>query len=349
MSPRRLGTSLILGGLLVASVITAPPSYAHATFTRVYDHPIMTPTLTSKDRLAITSPSVVRLGGLYYMIYAGFGLRTVRLLGATSPDGVTWTKRAAPILEPFGGQPWMNMGVAEAELRRGSDGVFYLFFTGLGPNETRAIGVARSTGGPFGPWVVNPNPIVQRSGEFPKAIAPSAVINPFGDGRILLYYSATDEGEGTWSIRMVTAQEPLWNPDSSRWASFSPGNDDQPVVNPPAGSSVGDASLVFERGVFHMIYTCLTDDISPIGLLLTLHLATCEATSTAGQRFVNDVPARVFSPRPAPHWDENVETPFVMNNGDGRYLMWYVGYRGSVLNPAAFYGASIGLAESTTL
>jgi hypothetical protein len=106
---------------------------------------------------------------------------------------------------------------------------------------------------------------------------------------------------------------------------------------------------VVEGGVFYLFYTCLTHDLSSVPQLLTVHLATCEATSTNGVRFVNDSPARVFSPRPAPAWDENVETPFVMRDGPGRYLMWYVGYRGNVLNPAAFYGASVGLAGSTSL
>ncbi|MFN2591053.1 MAG: hypothetical protein ABR518_09825 [Actinomycetota bacterium] len=336
-------------GMMAAFIVTATPAQAHADFVRMFDEPIMTPSLRGYDKLAITSPSVVRLDGVYHMVYAGFRLRTVQLLGATSTDGIRWTKRRDPVLEPDSDRRWMNMGVAEAELRRGSDGVFYLFFTGLGPNDARAIGIARSTGGPFGPWVVNPKPIVQRSGEFPKAIAPSVAVDPFGDGRALLYYSYTDQGEGVWGLRVATAREPFWNPSTSRWAEFSPANDDEPIVTPPQGSSIGDAAIVMEDGVFYLFFTCLTHDEGSLIGLLTVHLATCEATSTSGLEFVNDSPARVFSPRRAPAWDENVETPFVMKDGPGRYLMWYVGYRGNVLNPAAFYGASIGLASSPTL
>jgi hypothetical protein len=120
-------------------------------------------------------------------------------------------------------------------------------------------------------------------------------------------------------------------------------------VDPPKGPSIGDASIVVEGGTFHLFYSCLTHDLSNPIALLTTHLATCEARSTNGLRFVNDSPARVFSPRRAPAWDENVETPFVMRMGPGRYFLWYVGYRGNVLNPFSVYGASVGLASSTSL
>jgi hypothetical protein len=346
---RVLARASVVLSLVVASMLGATPAGAHASFVRLYDDPIMQPTLTGYEKLAITSPSVVVVDGVYHMVYAGFRLKTVQLLGATSPDGVHWTKRTAPVLEPSSKRTWMNMGVAEAELRRGSDGAFYLFFTGLGPRENRSIGIARSTGGPFGPWVVNPEPIVQRSGEFPKAIAPSVAINPFGDGRAFVYYSVTDESEGVWGLRAAMATEPFWDASTGRWAEFAPANGDQPIVAPPVGSSIGDASILVEGGVFHLFYTCLTHDESTVIGLLTVHLATCEARGTTGLTFTNDAPARVFSPRRAPAWDENVETPFVMNDGPGRYLMWYVGYRGSVLSPASFYGASIGLASSPTL
>ncbi|HJP65163.1 MAG TPA: hypothetical protein VKA30_02535 [Actinomycetota bacterium] len=106
---------------------------------------------------------------------------------------------------------------------------------------------------------------------------------------------------------------------------------------------------MIEDGVFFLIFSCLTHDIRPPTHLLTVHLATCEATSTNGITFTDDTPARVFSPRDPPAWDENVETPFVMKDGPGRYLMWYVGYRGNVLNPFAVYGAAVGLASSTSL
>jgi hypothetical protein len=335
--------------LVLGSAFAATPAEAHASFVREYQDPIMTPSLTGYDKLAITSPSIVVIDGVYHMVYAGFRLRTVQLLGATSRDGVTWTKRETPVLEPNPSRRWMNMGVAEAEVRLGSDGVYYLFFTGLGPDDARAIGIARSTGGPFGPWVVRPTPIVQRSGEFPKAIAPSVTINPFGNGRSVLYYSYTDQGEGTWGLRAVTAREPFWDPSAEVWADFTPANGDEPIVEPPRGSSIGDASILVESGVFYLFYTCLTHDTSDPIALLTTHLATCEATSTNGVTFVNDSPARVFSPRRAPAWDENVETPFVMKEGPGRYRMWYVGYSGNVLDPTAFYGAAVGLASSTTL
>jgi hypothetical protein len=340
---------VIVLGVVVAMMLGTAPASAHAKFVRLYDGPIMTPTLTGYDKLAITSPSVVVVDGIYHMLYAGFRLRTVQLLGATSRDGVHWIKRAAPVLEPSSKRRWMNMGVAEAELRRGSDGVFYLFFTGLGPRESRAIGIARSTGGPFGPWVVNPKPIVRRSGEFPKAIAPSVAVNPFGDGRAFLYYSVTDDSEGVWGLRVATASEPFWDPSTGAWAEFAAAGGDKPIVAPPVGSSIGDASILVEGGVFYLFFTCLTHDESTVIGLLTVHLATCEARGTSGITFTNDSPSRSFSPRPAPAWDENVETPFVMRDGPGRYLMWYVGYRGSVLNPASFYGASIGLASSATL
>ncbi|HJP65162.1 MAG TPA: hypothetical protein VKA30_02530 [Actinomycetota bacterium] len=208
-SARSTTALLVILAVIAWGVIRASPASAHARFARVSEHPIMRPTPTGYDRLAITSPSVAKVDGVYYMVYAGWRVKTFQLLGATSRDGVHWTKRATPVLEPSPTQRWMKAGVAEAELRRGSDGTWYVFFTGLGSHDSRAIGIARSTGGPFGPYVANPSPIIQRTGDYPKAIAPSVAIDPFGDGRAILYYSYTDEGEGTWGLRAATAHEPF--------------------------------------------------------------------------------------------------------------------------------------------
>ena len=82
----------------------------------------------------------------------------VRLLAATSTDGITWTKQDAPLLGADAALAWMSDGVAEPSMVQGPDGKWYLFFTGLHGDE-RAIGIAVAAD-PLGPWDVEPQPII---------------------------------------------------------------------------------------------------------------------------------------------------------------------------------------------
>lgn len=323
------------------------------TFARVQEGPVIQPTRGFYDDHMLSSPSVVRHDGRYFMVYTGFcnkpagytpllpprwtcpGDSGIWLLGATSTDGIHWTKEPAPIISPVPNREWMSHGLTEAELVEGPDGWFYLFFTGDGPLESRAIGVARSRH-PFGPWDIDPQPILRGAPQLlsglHKVLAPSVHIDA-DTGRVLMWFNGTNQLEFGWDIYAATSTWPLRTDRGwSRWAVANGG--ERAVVGPyDAGS--GDPTVIVEDGVFHMFLTCGSPKFNgPSGI--------CHATSTDGLHFELADDLNALLPRSG-HWDEGLETAFVLPDG-GRYLMWYLGFRST-----GYRHASIGLAESPTL
>lgn len=165
---------------------------------------VLEPTPGGFDSDGIYSPAVLHEGNVWSIVYAGHCYQDctagsgVFLLGATSVDGLVWTKRDAPVLSPLPNLQWMRDGVAEPALIRGDDGAYYLLFTGL-RGYSRVIGAARGPS-PFGPWTVNPDPVLVPTAEFERAgvLAPSALL----DGDILrVWYLATRYRRATSTLR----------------------------------------------------------------------------------------------------------------------------------------------------
>lgn len=186
-------------------------------FERVSEEPLLPPTPGGYDNDAVYSPCVIDVDGTLHMLYAAHcytrcdreGGGGVRILGATSTDGVTWTKRDEPVLEALPDVEWATEGVAEPGINLGPDGRFYLWFTGLGPNDSRRIGVA-SGPTPFGPWDVNPEPVVVAApGTFAEhqVLAPDVRIE--GD-RVRMWHLGCDSkerimigyAESSWPLRL---------------------------------------------------------------------------------------------------------------------------------------------------
>jgi predicted GH43/DUF377 family glycosyl hydrolase len=169
------------------------------TFTRVSPGAVLQPTPGGHDNDALFSPTVVVAEGTQYLLYTGHCFTDcaeepgVRLLAATSADGVTWTKLAEPVLTRSTELAWMSEGVGEADLILGPDGAFYLFFTGLQGSQ-RVLGVARGAS-PLGPWEINPVPIVSpTAGGFDEGgvLAPQVLIEE--NKARMWYLSFTAEG-----------------------------------------------------------------------------------------------------------------------------------------------------------
>lgn len=179
------------------------------SFTQAQATPVIEPTPGGLDRDAISSPSIITYQDSLLMIYAGFcyiacGAPVIsNLLVATSQDGIVWIKKNTPIIsrEEI---PWASAGVAEAELVAAPDGMYYLFMTSI--DEPHVIGVAIGKT-PFGPWEVNPNPIIKTNKSFSGegAVAPSVIIegkkvrlwyHGFSTGKILIGYAET-----TWPLK----------------------------------------------------------------------------------------------------------------------------------------------------
>ncbi len=185
-------------------------------FTRV-DGPILAGTSRSYDSDVITSPSITKLAiGTYVMVYAGFcadncdNLQITYLMGATSSDGLSWTKNAKPIISSTD-IPWKNEGLGEAEIILGPDGFLYLFMTVLQGKNPHQIGVARSPS-LGGPWQVNPEPIITAgsgdSFDAAEVVAPSVLIE---GNKVRLWFHGKNAAGNKLQIGYAESAWPLYN------------------------------------------------------------------------------------------------------------------------------------------
>ncbi|MGL4464185.1 MAG: hypothetical protein ACRDD1_14340 [Planctomycetia bacterium] len=149
-------------------------------FKRIGKGPALSPVKNSFDAEALYSPVVVKTESGYAMVYCGHAysgkVPGVRLLGATSDDGVSWKRRVEPVLEGAAVGRWAKDGVAEPALVETEDG-WRLFFTGL-EDEERVVGLAKGSS-PFGPWEVVKEPIVRpEKGTFAdrQVLAPTVLL-----------------------------------------------------------------------------------------------------------------------------------------------------------------------------
>lgn len=160
------------------------------------------------DRDAMTSPGVVYENGTFYMIYAGWNVQNnwtgpnagIRILGATSADGINWTKIDSPIIQPS--EVTFNPDINEASLIKAEDGFWYIpFSTGS------SIGIARSISFE-GPYDIFPQFIVSpTSSENSEVTAPDAIIE---NGKMRLWYHSVDAPDfWPWVINYSEANYPL--------------------------------------------------------------------------------------------------------------------------------------------
>lgn len=182
-------------------------------FQRYSDGPVLSPTPGGYDNDAVFSPSIVEHEGQLVMLYTGHCWNNcpkgtgLYILAATSPDGRVWTKRDGVIMSKAD-LPGTKDGAAEADLVKGPDGLFYLFTSLMQGDSGHDIGIARAPT-PFGPWEINPDPIVRRSaGQFDEVgpIAPSVLIE---DNRVRMWFHGFSKSnqiqigyaESPWPLR----------------------------------------------------------------------------------------------------------------------------------------------------
>lgn len=185
-------------------------------FERVGNDPVLSPTPGWYDNDAVYSPAVVISGDELVMVYAGHCYTNcqvgwgVTLLGATSRDGLTWSKLDQPVLQGSTlGLEWTKDGVAEPALLFGADQQWHLFFTSL-QDADREIGLA-SGPTPFGPWTVRDQPVLRPT---PGTFDEGGVLAPFvlleGD-RVRMWYLGQSVGEQVLAIGYAVA---TWRADA---------------------------------------------------------------------------------------------------------------------------------------
>jgi len=339
-------------------------------FARVSNEPILRRTPGWYDNDAIFSPSMVwwRPNALAseqaWLVYAGHCWTDcsqvgpgLRILGAVSTDGVAWVKEAEPVAEtPFAGLPWTAAGVAEPELVRGPDGLFYLFFSAFSgeDGDTVQIGVARSPH-PFGPWEADPQPIVSSSDpngwEGTEVIAPSVLL---ADGRVRLWYHGFDGVRKDFAVGYTEAPWPLMQIETA-WKRSA----DDPLVVPFGAMATGGTDLAVadptvvwddEEGIFKGWWsTTVAGEFGPDGPSVN---GIRYAESPDGIRWtVQEELAFSAAVGEPGAWDAtHSETPFVLkvpsNPPERRYLLYYSGGNREAcsVGPAPCY--EIGLAFS---
>lgn len=138
------------------------------------------------DRHAMTSPGVVYENGTYYMIYAGWNVTNnwtgsnagIRILGATSTDGLHWTKLPATLIDPT--EVTYSNDINEASLIRSDDGYWYIPFS-----TASSIGIARALNFTDS-YQVYPEAIVSPQFAWDSEVtAPDGLIE---DGKLRLWY-----------------------------------------------------------------------------------------------------------------------------------------------------------------
>lgn len=129
---------------------TAPDGVA---WTKLTDGPggptaaVLAPTPGAFDAVGVTSPHVLFDAGVYKMWYEGVDGPGVPRIGfATSPDGVTWTKQGAAVLQegPPGSFDAKGVG-SPCVILHGS--TYVMYYTGMGVDRRHRIGIATSADG----------------------------------------------------------------------------------------------------------------------------------------------------------------------------------------------------------
>lgn len=174
------------------------------------DQPILsrdTSSINTFDRHAMTSPGVVYDGQTFRMIYAGWNVENnwtgdnagIRILGASSQDGIIWNKNTEPLIIPS--EISYSPDINEASLLF-SDGQWYIPFS-----TSNSIGIARSSNF-TGPYEIYPSAIIDPSGDWDSEVtAPDGIIE---NGKMRLWYHGVKEPVyWPWVIGYAEADFPL--------------------------------------------------------------------------------------------------------------------------------------------
>jgi predicted GH43/DUF377 family glycosyl hydrolase len=202
-----------------------------------YDgNPVLSPDANGWDTLKVEHLTVLEEDGRFEAWYAGegAGIRRWRIGYAESGDGVTWTRRGKPVLDPGPWETWDSHFVVPAAVLR-EDGEFLMYYWGGDdPQDVRTWKVGLATSSDGLEWVKHPkNPIFQgRSGKWDMGILDMEIVK-VDDVYYMLYQGSgpflDEEGVYTDHTRLGLAT----SPDGVNWARAQ---DDPFFGNGAAGS-----------------------------------------------------------------------------------------------------------------
>jgi predicted GH43/DUF377 family glycosyl hydrolase len=188
---------------------------------------ILSPEPGGLDDHGFTSPTVFPWGDGWGMTYTAWCFRSVEAcprlagglyvtqMGATSPDGVTWTKLGTNLVPDEDLPDYALGGLAETHVFQVPDGRWAMLHQGLTPDSHHVVGIAMAAT-PFGPWRFREEPLITPEtighegwppGSEVSAVAPHGRIS---DGRLRIWFAGESAGfrigyaEGAWPVSGTT-------------------------------------------------------------------------------------------------------------------------------------------------
>ncbi|MBI2933092.1 MAG: hypothetical protein HYY16_15720 [Planctomycetes bacterium] len=278
-------------------------------WTRYTGNPVLNPGPGGTwDSLNVASPCVRRAGASsWQMWYDGTADGTLWRIGyATSLDGVTWTKRATPVLAPGPAGSWDSEAVGMTAVT--FDGTTYrLWYFGQSAAGASQIGLATSPDGVT--WTKSASNPVLTAG-LAGSWDSGGVNDPtvlYEGGAYKMWYAGGNAGG--MAIGFATSA------DGVVWAKYA-GNPVLPAGPPGSWDADGPRSpaVAFDGTTYLMWYGGNQGPNERIGT----------ATSTNGATWTKYAGNPVLGPGAAGSWEENdVYSPFVVLDGSTT-RMWYM-------------------------
>lgn len=165
--------------------------------------------INSNDRHAMTSPAVQYVDGQFFMIYTGWNVAEdwtgpnagFKIIGATSTDGVNWTKLKDPLI--VSAEVTYSQDINEASMIYSKeDGIWYIPFS-----TDKSIGIARSSSFQ-GPYEIYSQAIISPNDSWGGEVtAPDGIIE---NGKMKLWYHGVETPTyWPWVIGYSEAVYPL--------------------------------------------------------------------------------------------------------------------------------------------
>ncbi|MFA5795456.1 MAG: DUF2341 domain-containing protein, partial [Candidatus Brocadiia bacterium] len=251
----------------------------------------------------VAGSTVINDSGIYKMWYQGYDGTKWQIGGATSTDGISWTKDPANPEVITGTSGWDAKGAAQPTVIKDS-GEYKMWYQGSDGSKWQIGYVTSTDGTTWNKYISNPVVITGTTGWDSKGVAAPTVLKDI-DGTYKMWYQGSD---GTnWRIGYVTST------DGTTWNKYS----NNPVLTIGSGwesNHVGQPMVIRESdGTYRMWYYVNNAVNNRIGY----------ATSPDGITWTKSTSNPVVNFGIG--WETNVTAPAVIKEIDGVYKMWYSG------------------------
>lgn len=183
----------------------------------------------------------LRVGDEFRMWYQAGPMGKTRIGLATSKDGQKWVKHPEPVLDYGPRGAWDEISLGDADVYRGADSAFYLFYLGEDRARRQRLGVAKSTDGVK--WTkLRSNPVLEigKPGSFDEQGLGEPNVWRMPGGEYWMLYTGRNRAE---IRRMGLAR----SADGVHWQKVN-----DPVI---AGSAYWNNKVVCDASVLPRGYT----------------------------------------------------------------------------------------------